>query len=107
MIPDAGGGTYVFEPGYLEYRSPYWKLLDLNSIDPRHQIMSQVKTTTGLTTASWLSKINSPLIYQPNIHQRWWFFQDHPLASFGASVTHTLSAQAFQVSRYLSMRGAR
>lgn len=107
QLPIAGTKTYTETYPELEYRSPEWKLLDLDSTIPRRMIRADTESTTGYKIASWQVNANVPVIWQPNEHQRWWFFQNHPYALYGSKPYDVLSAQAWEVSRYLSMRGKR
>jgi hypothetical protein len=103
------GDSKVFtNPGpYLEYRASEWKQLDVDSTIPRRFIRADVENAGSYKIVAWDAKAASPATFQPNEHQRWWFFMNHPYATLGAKPFDVLSAQAWRVARYLSMRGAR
>lgn len=107
MNPTADTKTFGNTQTYLEYRSGEYKILDIDSLIPRRFAKADVKDVTGYKIVSWHIKTANPVVYQPNEHQRWWFFQNHPLTTLGAKPYDVLSAQSWVVSRYLSMRGAR
>jgi hypothetical protein len=89
---------------YLMYFQGYWKTLNIDSTNPRRMMITDVIDQTGNIIVPWEHRNNSPLIFQPNARQRWWFYQnqmndDYPYLA--------ASVQSWKVSRYLSMRGKR
>jgi hypothetical protein len=105
-VPPIGSVT-VDQLARLVYGSGSPKRLNINSLLPRRMIKTDITNTSGTVFASWNSKSNSPIILQPNERQRWWFAQVDDQTYRVAGIYNALSAQAFKVSRYLSMRGAR
>jgi hypothetical protein len=107
-IPIAGTGLGPSE-SILNYDSYGPKRLDVNSTIPRRFIISNIENvSTGHILSGWNTNNANPLAWQPNERQRWWYFfkgsnVDPPEANHEISN----SIQAFQVSRYLSMRGNR
>lgn len=81
-----------------------------DSTIPRRQIKSDLRdASTGYVLYPWTNRIVGPLTWQPNVRQRWWFFQTsiYTTSTKIPQVENLLSVQGFQVSRYLSMRGNR
>jgi hypothetical protein len=91
----------------LNYDNGEWKRLDMDSTIPRRLIKTDVQLTTGVKVATWSAKISSPLIWQPNVRQRWWFLQSDLNPGYQSLMHDGLSLQGWEVSRYLSMRGKR
>jgi len=107
IVPTGDTKSYANNTPYLEYRTSEWKQLDVDSTIPRRFMRADVENVGSYKIVAWDAKAANPATFQPNEHQRWWFFQGHPLTTLGAKPFDVLSAQAWRVSRYLSMRGAR
>lgn len=102
------GSTVVDDTSMLgEYHGN--RRFDADSTIPRRMIKTSLEDeTTGNLLTNWAAHISGPLVWQPNEHQRWWYlFNSLDPGGEGGHPEDAISVQAWQVSRYLSMRGAR
>jgi hypothetical protein len=103
------GSSTIDQAAELAYMSSESKTLCINSTIPRRMITTDARGMIYGIWSPWANKTNSPVIWQSNVRQRWWFFQQNSLdvRQHYSDIYNSLSLQAWKVSRYLSMRGKR